>query len=338
MRNNKWFLFAIVSVIAFFITVGSVCAKKTIHLTLGQVYGKNHTFALADIAWIDKIQKETDGRIKIQPFWGATLLSRTENTEELIKGVADLGYIGPRTGFPIMLKTLNFPYGVADWKVIWNVYQDLRKKYPQFDEEWKKLKVMAWASASNYQLISTKPVRSVADFKGLKIKATGAFTKIVKDLGAEGMYMPMGETYVGLQKGTIDACLAPFSTVKAFKFNEVAKYITVLDLSAMVRPTRAMNLDSWKKLPKDLQDVFEKSSKFWSMEDNKWREKDDEEGYTIAQKSGVEIIKLPPAELVKVYKATEKAILEEAAELDKEGYPGTEIYKATRSLIEKYNN
>lgn len=338
MKNGKWVLLFLVIAILLLLSAENVCAKKTIKLTLGQIYAKNHTFSQADISWIDKVQKDTNGLIRIQPFWGATLLSRKEHTKELIMGTADIGYVGPRTGYPIMLKTLNFPYGVSDWKVIWNVYQDLRKQFPQFDAEWKELKIMARAASSNYQLISTKPVHSASDFKGLKIKAAGAFTKIVKDLGAEGMFIPMGETYVGLQKGTIDACLAPYSTIKAFKFNEVAKYITVLNLSSMVRPTRAMNMDSWNRLPEDIKDVFENSIQFWSMEENKWRVKDDEEGYTIAQKAGIEIIELPPKELAKVYKTAEKTILEEATALDKEGYPGTDIFKATRKLIEKYDN
>jgi TRAP-type C4-dicarboxylate transport system substrate-binding protein len=97
-----------------------------------------------------------------------------------------------------------------------------------------------------------------------------------------------------------------------------------------------MNLDSWNRLPKDIQEIFEKSIEFWSLEDNKWRDADDVAGIEIAKKSGVEFIELPPDELAKVYKAAEIAMLKEAAKLDEKGLPGTKIFNEVRRLVEKY--
>jgi len=339
MKHQKGIIFALVAiavVFGFIAVMPTLSAAQTIKLTYGGSEAKGHTFSKADVAWIEYIEKETNGRVKITPYWGGTLLSRRENTEELIKGVADLGYISPRTGYPLMLGSLGFPYGVGDWKVIWEVAKELREMYPQLDAEWSKLKIMAYSVSSNYQVLSTKPIRSAGDFKGKIVKATGAYTTVVKSLGGDGIYVPMGETYVALQKGTIDACLAPYSTIDAFKFYEVAKYVTVLDLTSMVRPTRAMNLDSYNKLPKDIQAIFDKSVEFWSMEDNKFRDGDDLKGIELAKQHG-EIITLPKAELDKVYAAAEEAMLVEAAKLDKEGLPGTKMFRDVRKLIDKYN-
>jgi len=317
-------------------SVGSAFAQKAIKLTYGSTQSKTHTFSKADVAWLDKIQKDTKGRIQITPYWGSTLLSRRENTTEIIKGVADLGYISPRTGYPLMLGSLGFPYGVGDWEIVWKIYEELRRSNPDLEAEWAALKIMARSVSSNYQLISTKPVRKVEDFKGMIVKATGAYTTVIKELGGEGIFVPMGETYVALQKGTIDAALAPVSTIKAFRFDEVAKYVTNLNLTSSVRPTRAMNLNSWnKKLPKDIQVIFEKSIDFWSEEDNKSRYGDDLLGIDIAKKSGVEFINLPSQELAKVYKAAETAMLKEAAKLDGKGLPGTKLFKEVRRLVEK---
>jgi TRAP-type C4-dicarboxylate transport system substrate-binding protein len=336
VKGLKWIGVAIVCTVL--ISFGTAfAADAPIKLVYGAAEGINHTFSKADLEWIDAIKKMSNGRIEVTPYWGGTLLSRRENTEELIKGVADLGYISPRTGYPLMLGTLGFPYGVGDWKVVAKVYKDLRQEFPEIDAEWSALKIMAYSVSSNYHLISRKPVRSAADFKGLMVKATGAYVEAVKALGGEGLYTPMGETYVALQKGTMDACLAPYSTIVAFKFNEVAKYVTVLDLTSAVRPTRAMNLDKYNKLPKDVQEILDKSVDVWSDADNEWRDKDDQEGLELAKKSGMEIITLPKAELDKIYAATEKAMLAEAKKLDDQGLPGTKIFWATRKLIDKYN-
>jgi TRAP-type C4-dicarboxylate transport system substrate-binding protein len=340
MRDLKMILYMFLAVTAALtlslVASPAISAEKTIELKLGSTQSVTHTFSKADVAWMDKIHNDTNGRVKITPYWGATLLSRRENTQELIKGVADLGYISPRTGYPLMLGSLGFPYGVGDWKIVWRIYEELRKKFPEIDAEWAKLKIMASSVSSNYQLMSTKPVRRAEDFKGMIIKATGAYAEVAKTLGGDGIYIPMGETYIALQKGTIDGCFAPYSTITAFKFNEVAKYVTVLNLTSSVRPTRAMNLDSWNRLPKDIQEIFEKSIEFWSLEDNKWRDADDVTGIEIAKKSGVEFIELPPNELAKVYKAAETAMLKEAGKLDAKGLPGTKVFKEVRRLVEKY--
>jgi len=337
MKNLKWVVFMLVAFMFVLGSVGSAFAQgKAIKLTYGSTQSKTHTFSKADVAWLDKIQKDTKGRVQITPYWGSTLLSRRENTKEIIKGVADLGYISPRTGYPLMLGSLGFPYGVGDWEIVWKIYEELRQSNPDLEAEWAALKIMARSVSSNYQLISTKPVRKVEDFKGMIVKATGAYTTVIKELGGEGIFVPMGETYVALQKGTIDAALAPVSTIKAFRFDEVAKYVTNLNLTSSVRPTRAMNLNSWnKKLPKDIQVIFEKSIDFWSAEDNKSRYGDDLLGIDIAKKSGVEFINLPSQELAKVYKAAETAMLKEAAKLDGKGLPGTKLFKEVRRLVEK---
>jgi len=334
MKGLKFLVFMFAGFMFVLFPFGSAIAAE-INLTYGASEGANHTFSKADKAWIEKIEQDTKGRVKITPYWGGTLLSRRENTDELIRGVADLGYISPRTGYPLMLGTYGFPYGISDWKVIWRIYEEVDKKFPELDGEFDKLKIMAKSVASNYQLMSRKPVRSAADFKGLMVKATGAYISVIKELGGDAAYIPMGDTYVALQKGTIDACLAPYNTLYAYKFHEVAKYITVLDLQSAVRPTRAMNLNSWNKLPKDIQEIFNKSIAFWSLKDNESRDADDVAGEKLARDKGVEFIKLPPQDLAAVYKASENAMMSEAAKLDEKGLPGTKIFQEVRRLVEQ---
>ena len=311
MKRLKLFMFILVGVLLVSTLTIGACAKpepapapsptpaptpapapapEPIKLTYGQTEGPDHTFSQADKLWIDYIQKETGGQVEIEPYWGATLVSRDENTAELISGVADISYISPRTGFPIMLGTLGFPYGVPDWETDVAIYDKLFQEFPEIDAEWSDLKIMAKSVASNYQLVSTKPVRKIDDFKGMIIKATGMYIDAAKALGADSFYVSMGETYTALQKGTIDACLAPYDTLKSFNFYEVAKYVTVLNLQSAVRPSRGMNWDSYNSLPADIQKIFDESVAFWSLEDNKARERVNQEGIQIAKENGVEFI------------------------------------------------
>ena len=50
----------------------------------------------------------------------------------------------------------------------------------------------------------------------------------------------------------------------------------------------------------------------------------------------MEIITLPKEELNKVYAAAEHAMLKEAKKLDEKGLPATDLFKATRKLVDQY--
>jgi len=343
MKGQKSLVFVFVGLLlvaSLFLSTSAKAAAPTptapIKLKYGTTEGPDHTFSLADKLWIDKIHKDTGGRVQITPYWGATLVSRTENVAELIKGVVDVAYLSPMTGYPIMLDTLAYPYGIPDWQTDARIYEEVFKKFPQIEAEWAALKIMQRSPAANYQLISRKPVRKIEDFKGLRVKATGVYTDVIKALGGEGFYLPMSETYIGLQKGTVDAALAPTNTLKAMKFYEVAKYVTVLDWQSAVRAERGMNLNSYNSLPKDIQKIFDDSIAFWSVETNKSKDKDDLEGIQLGKGAGVEFIKLSPEELAKLYKVMDTVMLASAAKLDAKGAPGTAIYKEVRRLVEQY--
>jgi TRAP-type mannitol/chloroaromatic compound transport system substrate-binding protein len=108
---------------------------------------------------------------------------------------------------------------------------------------------------------TNKPIRTLADFKGAKIR-TGVLQTIwvLEQVGAKPVRIPGGELYMALKLGTIDGGEygAP-STDWGLKFQEITKYWvipagwhqvgTVSDLM--------INMDAWKKLSPDLQAIVE---------------------------------------------------------------------------------
>lgn len=334
-------LVASILIIASFVVIGCGAPQpsEVIELKYGSINPANHHYSTADMAWIEKIQKDTNGRVKITPYWGATLVSSREATDELIKGVADIGYCAPaysKLPFDLHKGTLAMCYGVPDYKDRREIYKAVTAKFPQIEGEFAGLKLLATSVGSTYQLISTKPVRTLNDFKGMKIKATGVYAAIVKELGGEGVNIPMAETYVALQKGTIDAALAPYDTLAAFKFAEVAKYVTVLDMTSFVYPTRGMNINSYNKLPPDIQKIFDKSMPFYNDQDDIGRKKADQEGLDFGKQMKVEFINLSKADMTKLIEIQDKVLAAEAKKLDDKGLPGTAIFKEIRAQAAKY--
>jgi TRAP-type C4-dicarboxylate transport system substrate-binding protein len=311
---------------------------EVITLTYGSLYGSTHTFSKADVEWMDKIEAETDGQVEFEVYWGATLISRTESCAELVAGVADLAYIGPgysASGYDIDKATLAWYYGVPSYYARRWLHKTIWDEFPEYQAEFADMKVMCTAVSSTYQLLTNTPVRTLDDLSGLRIKATGSFIDMINALGGEGISLPMGDVYTGLQKNDIQGALVPYSTIAEFDFHEVAKYMTILDLTSGCRPARAMNLDAYNSLPADIQQIFDDSILYWEQRDDYWRDGDDVTGKALGEQQGMEFIELSPEDLATVYDSLDPIMREVAAGLDDKGLPGTEIYERIRELVDE---
>lgn len=309
---------------------------EVITLTYGSLYSSEHTFSKADTEWMDKIVADTDGRVEFDVYWGATLISREESCAELAAGVADVAYIGPgysAAGYDIDKGILAFSYGVPDYDARRFIFQTIWDEFPEYREEFADMKIMCTSVSSTYQLLTNTPVRTLDDLSGLTIKATGSFIDMINALGGQGISLPMGDVYTGLQKNDIQGALVPYSTILSFNFHEVAKYMTVLDLTSACRPARAMNLDAYNSLPADIKQIFNDSIPYWEERDDYYRDGEDVDGLELGEQEGMEFIELSAEDLDAVYDSLDPIMREVAAGLDDKGLPGTEIYERIRELV-----
>lgn len=324
-------------------SLNTVQAADTINLTFGGLWPPKHPITVASVEWIEKIEKESNGRVKIKPFLAGALYGPRESALELAKGVADIGdFSGAYApmGYDFEKSMRMVFWGVNDRKLARKVYYEAMKKFPQLENEFEDagIKVMAYASVPPYQLLmAKKKVTSAADFNGLTIKASGDLGKLATDLGGQGVVVSMGETYTALQKTTIDGAFAPFETMKSFRFAEVIDYGVQLDIAAAPAGHWGFCMKSWEKLPKDIQQVFLDNMEWFGERIEQLMYAGEDLGMEEAKKNNVEIITLPPAELQKIYTAAEKTILAQMAAVDAKGLPGTEVYKYMRSLIDQYS-
>jgi TRAP-type C4-dicarboxylate transport system substrate-binding protein len=311
---------------------------EVITLTYGSLYGSEHTFSKADTEWMDKIVADTDGQVEFDVYWGATLISREESCTELIAGVADVAYIGPgysAAGYDIDKGILAFSYGVPGYDARRFIFDTIWDEFPEYRAEFADMKIMCSSVSSTYQLLTNTPVRTLDDLSGLRIKATGSFIDMINALGGEGISLPMGDVYTGLQKNDIQGALVPYSTIQAFSFYEVADYMTILDLTSACRPARAMNLDAYNSLPADIQQIFDDSREYWEERDDYYRDSEDVDGRELGEQEGMEFIELSAEDLDTVYDSLDPIMRDVAAGLDDKGLPGTEIYERIRELVDE---
>ncbi|MBN1366542.1 MAG: TRAP transporter substrate-binding protein DctP [Dehalococcoidales bacterium] len=321
-------------------TKTTTTTQPIIQLTFGSTNPSTHTYSIADMAWIAKMEADSNGIVQITPYWDGTLLSKKESTDELAKGVADIGFCQPGYStkpFPIHLGTLGFYYGIPDYEARRAIYDQLTKDFPEVEAEFENIKVLCTSVGATYQLITNKPIRTIDDFKGMRIKGTGVFLEVLQALGAEGVSLPMTEVYTQLDKGLIDGALAPYETFVSLHFGEVAKYCTVLDMTSAVFPTRGMNMNVWNGLPANIKQIFENNIAYWGEQEDKLNIEAAQKGYDQGLADGVQYIELSAADLAKYNQIVESIMLVKAGNLDAAGFAGTAMYEEVRQLAEQYS-
>ncbi|MEZ5889122.1 MAG: TRAP transporter substrate-binding protein [Xanthobacteraceae bacterium] len=222
--------------------------------------------------WIDKIEKATKGRVKIELYPSQTISKGVDNWKAVRSGIVDIawcfhGYWPDLTPLAdvITLPALPFKKAEKGSEVLWKLYQ----KFPAVQKEFSDVKpLMLWTSAPYILITTNKQVKTLDDLKGMKIRVTGGPpTEQIKALGAVPTLIPMPDAYQSLDKGVVDGMGAPWEAIHGFRLYEVVKYYTIMPLSA-VYFSMSMNKKKWDSLPKDIQEAIMsvsglEGSKFW---------------------------------------------------------------------------
>lgn len=337
MRKNL-FCISMICAAALLLMVGCQKQEKTVELTYSIFFPPTHSQCKAGISWAEEIEKRTGGKIKITPYPGGTLTAANQCYDGVVKGISDIGmscFAYTRGRFPIMA-AVDLPHGYINGRVATRVANEFaRTMAPQ---ELADVKVL-YIHAHGPGLLSTKkPVRTLEDIRGLKIRSTGLSANIVEALGGAPVAMPQGDTYEALQKGVVEGTFSPIETLKGWRQAEVIDYTTqCTGIGYTTAMFVVMNLDKWKSLPKELQKIVEEVSGEWVDVHGEAWDKSDDEGreYTLSQ--GNEIIDLSEEENKRWVAAVQPIIDDYITTTGEKGLPAEKAVKAIKELIGTYS-
>ncbi len=197
--------------------------------------------------------------------------------DNTVKGVVDVGtnllaYSPGRLPLSeVLQQPLGYKNGYQGSKLANAYYQKFKPK--EFDD----VHVLFLHGAAPGFIFTKNAAKSIADLKGLRIKANAENADIVKNLGASPVTMPVTETYDALSRGVVDGCLFPLEALQGFKIGEVVK--TVLEdypMSYLTSMYAIMNKAKWnaispadqKAIDKINDEYVEKAGKLWVELDN----------------------------------------------------------------------
>lgn len=313
----------------------SAADVKPIELNYAVFFPTVHIQAKTAESWANEINARTNGRVKITIFNGSTLAGGPQCYESVVSGVADLGmscFAYTRGRFPL-LEGLDLPMGYPDGKTASRIATDIAKKYNP--EELSDVKLLYIHAHGPGILASKKPVKAMADMKGLKVRATGFSSKIVENLGGTPVAMGQGDTAEALQKGVVDATMCPVETLEGWKQGEAISYVT--DSSAIGYTTAmfvVMNKDKWNALPAEVQQVFTEVSSEWVDKHGQAWDEADESSWAFIKKLNREVIALSDDENQGWKQAVRPVIDEYVKAASEKGLPGEELVADIQAQID----
>lgn len=117
-------------------------------------------------------------------------------------------------------------------------------------EEFKKFGTAFLGAGSSdvYVLLTTKPVRTADDLKGLRLRSGGApYSRWAEHFGATPVNMPVGQTFEAMNQGTIDGSMGSIVDMLSFRLIDVAKYVTLVPLGTYhVTSNFTVSLETWE--------------------------------------------------------------------------------------------
>jgi TRAP-type C4-dicarboxylate transport system substrate-binding protein len=210
--------------------------------------------------WSQEIAAASGNKLTVRMFPSMQLGGKPpELYRQAVQGISDICFTLPgytSGDFPMMALT-ELP-GMAT-----SAEDGTKKLWANFDKflsgEYKDTKVlMLWNSDTASIMSKTKPIRTLEDMKGMKIRTPSAAQSAqLEALGAIPIDMPAGQIYNALDRGVVDASMIPMSAALDFKLIEVAKYYTINAPFGRSPFLVAMNRSRYEKLPADLKKIID---------------------------------------------------------------------------------
>src|SRR5438034_2767896 len=300
---------------------------------------KHPSSAVVLQGWANEVAKVTNGRVKFQML--PKHPSAPPGTFDAVReGLVDLSYVTasytPARHIVPMLAELP---GAGETSLINSVaYSRIYWKHLHKVGEYRGVKLLGVFTHGPGQMFTKRPVRSIADVQGLKIRTGGGVAEqVAKALGASAFVKPAPESYELLSSGVADGVFFPLESIISFKLDTVLEQASLFP-GGMYSSSFGffMNEDKWNKLPRQDQEAIEKISgePIARLAGKSWDDAD-AKGMEALKKSGVKIVNADPELVAEVRKRSAPIIEDWIAKARAKGVDAAKILAEFREELKK---
>ncbi len=249
-----------------------------------------------------RVSERSNGKLTIEPLAVGAVVSSTESLDAVSAGILQAHHSGPAyfTGKDAAFALLSDPQGgfetpeqMRQWMENGGGLDLARELYAGYNVFFVG---GVWYGAES--LVSKKPIRKLADFKGVKLRAPqGIGQDIFQILGAAPVNLPGSEVYTALERGVVDASdWGTLSMNQDLGYHKLAPYPIYPGYHSMPMADFAVNINVWNALPDDLKALVEEEVGIFATEMIKRNRAADEAIVAKADELGFEVVDLPTAE------------------------------------------
>lgn len=271
-----------------------------------------------------EVEKRSGGKIKVRMFFGGTLGKSNEILDLVSKGAVDMGSVVQgyfTSNLPFAAMTNSLPMTFFDGEAAMRAGMKMDAENPDQIAEYEanNIKPLVNRYLPNYKLICTKPVKTMQDLDGLKIRTFGNYMpKMFAAIKATPVNVLPVEMYEALKRGSMDCSYLTYPFFTVFKLYEVAPYVIDVKLGGINAYFLAVNKRKFDSLPQNVQDLLiqvGREATDWGVEHTK--KVDAEALEQLKAQPGVQVVKFEEQD--KLEAAVPDMIEEWIAEMAKVG-------------------
>jgi TRAP-type C4-dicarboxylate transport system substrate-binding protein len=267
-----------------------------------------------------KAAKQYPGEFEIKYKGGPEVISFKEQVEAVRTGLVDMVFTA--TSYYTSIIPVGDGFSASDYKP----WEERAKGVFEFMEKIHAEKANAYflsrmGSGIPFQIFVNKKVKSLDDLKGLKLRCSPTLIPFLKKIGVSPVMMPPGDIYTGLERGVVQGYVWPAAQIREWGWEAVTKYVVEPATPYQAIDVVLVNLDTWKKLPKNIQNLLIESAKEDERNTIKRAEEYIPRENAALKKMGIEFLRLPQADAQKMQAAAVSALWEVVIKRDPENGP-----------------
>jgi TRAP-type C4-dicarboxylate transport system substrate-binding protein len=233
-------------------------AAETTTITALSAWPRTASETLQFLKFVKLFQAEADlkypGEIKIDYKGAGEVIKNTEQVEALRTGLIDMVFMAGSYYTSIIPEVDIMSLST---KTPWQEKADGVLDYlEQIHNKKANAHVLGRVGSGSYfHVFLSKPISSMADFKGLKLRSSATPVPFIKSMGVNPVGMPPPDIYTAMERGVVDGYILPPATIRDFGLIKASKYMVY---PGFYKPATfiLMNLDKWNKLPAHLQELL----------------------------------------------------------------------------------
>lgn len=225
-------------------------------------FGDSHPQNIALQQFKKEVEEKSGGKIAVEIYGNGQLGPEDTYIDNIKQGTVEMGATGTLMARDVpAIAIAEMPFLFTSWEHAKGVLAgEIGKKISEPMVDACGMRTLAWAVNGFREVSSNKPVKSINDFKGLRLRVpnTPVYIKMFEALGVNPIAMPLTEVFTALEQKVADGQDNPYATVKASSFYEVQS--NMLETRHMFSPILwVVNDKFYQGLPEEFRAIIDEA-------------------------------------------------------------------------------